>query len=387
MSAMIGNFDENCCSCDNGCCQQHGSRLGPLNDSITYSGSGIPSAGSITDAVGCPSSPSHSRVLSSHPRDFFKCLAPTSIRLSSQCQRERKKKLRCTYRQTSMAPVVFAAAFVLAFISSCMAFSPSSTISISTSQRTSLTQLHSSVRKRSGKHDLSAARAKVPIAAKSPATSLDHKIEQHQLQRKQSLIEIQMIREQQKKRRSKNVFEQFTPEYVKNPFDVDVISQNSEAEANSSAVNGKSKQQQKHLTQRLKSLLQNDEGEQDYFADDSPEAAEQIADIKIYGKLSEEARRKATEAVKEVKHKTQNMKDGDNEEGVVQSDLPVQKKRKSKVRATVKETGSDSINTYIKSLGQHELLNKADEVLLATQVRLLIRLEETRKMLESEQLR
>jgi hypothetical protein len=199
-----------------------------------------------------------------------------------------------------------------------------------------------------------------------------------------------MMREQQKKQRSKNVFEQFTPAYMKSPFDVDVLPRTDDAEVNGKSADNfdppKTKQQN-HLTQRLKSLLQNDEGEEDYIADDSPEAAQQIADIKIYGKLSEEARRKATEAVKEVKLKTKKGKGGRDEEEDAEQVLPVQNKRKSKVRATVKETGSDSINTYIKSLGQHELLNKADELLLATQVRKLISLEETRKMLESDQLR
>jgi hypothetical protein len=63
------------------------------------------------------------------------------------------------------------------------------------------------------------------------------------------------------------------------------------------------------------------------------------------------------------------------------------KKRTSTIRATVKETGSDSISTYIKSLGQHELLYKADEILLGRQVRLLMNLEASRKGLEDTLLR
>ena len=39
----------------------------------------------------------------------------------------------------------------------------------------------------------------------------------------------------------------------------------------------------------------------------------------------------------------------------------LQPRKRRTVRATVKETGSDSISTYIKSLGQHELLYKEDE--------------------------
>lgn len=196
-----------------------------------------------------------------------------------------------------------------------------------------------------------------------------------------------MARTHPKKRRSKNVYEQFTPEYIKNPLDVDVLPKYPNNGADKGTT--KTEQQQKRLSQRLHSLLQNDEGEQDYFADESPEAAEQVADTRIYRKLSEEAKRKATEAVKEVKQKATKGRGDSNttdRDGVrVLPIATVQKKRT--VRATVKETGSDSMNTYIKSLGQHELLNKADEVLLARQVRILMELECTRKGLEEEQLR
>ncbi|KAL3802449.1 hypothetical protein ACHAWO_004751 [Cyclotella atomus] len=310
-----------------------------------------------------------------------------SVPAQQSCCHRTFKRRRCILESAWISVATLAIATIFCHHQTCGAFSPSSTIHISTRTRPISTELNSSVRKRSGKHDVSVTQAKRAVSV--PLTSHDHKLEQHQLQRRQSLIEIQMMREQQKKQRSKNVFEQFTPAYMKSPFDVDVLPRTDDAEVNGKSADNfdppKTKQQN-HLTQRLKSLLQNDEGEEDYIADDSPEAAQQIADIKIYGKLSEEARRKATEAVKEVKLKTKKGKGGRDEEEDAEQVLPVQNKRKSKVRATVKETGSDSINTYIKSLGQHELLNKADELLLATQVRKLISLEETRKMLESDQL-
>lgn len=61
--------------------------------------------------------------------------------------------------------------------------------------------------------------------------------------------------------------------------------------------------------------------------------------------------------------------------------------RHGRVRATVTETGSDSIGSYVKSLGQHELLYKEDEILLGQQVRLLSVLEDRRYELEEEFLR
>ena len=312
--------------------------------------------------------------------DVFRSKSP--LFFDAHCRR-RSHTNRHNFRRkhscvtTARVLVVFAATVMVIFSSvPSEAFSPSL---LSSQIRPNLTRLNSSVRKRSGNHDVSAP-----------------KIEHLEVQRKQSLVEIQMRREQQKRRRSKNVFEQFTPDYIKTPFDVDVLPKYPESIGASVNVKGESndkadgvKSKQKHLSQRLQTLLQNDEGEQDYFADDSPEAAQQIADIKIYGKLSEEARRKATEAVKEVKKRSRKTNGEGPGDGAGQL-LPVattRMTRKSTVRATVKETGSDSINSYVKSLGQHELLNKADEVLLARQVRLLITLEDTRKMLEKQQLR
>ena len=73
------------------------------------------------------------------------------------------------------------------------------------------------------------------------------------------------------------------------------------------------------------------------------------------------------------------------------SSSPGRKSRSSsqtrRVRATVLETGSDSISTYIKSLGQHGLLYKEDGILLGRQVRMLSILEGKRRELEDELLR
>eukprot|EP01082_Thalassiosira_pseudonana_P006655 g5766.t1 g5766 contig20:122792-124868(+) len=230
-----------------------------------------------------------------------------------------------------------------------------------------------------------------------------------------------------KRHRKSNVFEQFTPEYTKSPFDVDLSgdeehnggiilggknnrrNSNEQQAANTTA----NKSGSKLLSQRLQSLLQNDEGEQDpYLADDSPEAACQLADIGVYGKLSESARRKAVEAVKDrgsgsggvdkeggvvngakrrgrivVTTESSSLQSSSSSSSSPQPSSLLQPRKRRTVRATVKETGSDSISTYIKSLGQHELLYKEDEVLLGRQVRLLMGLEGKRRDLEEELLR
>ena len=60
---------------------------------------------------------------------------------------------------------------------------------------------------------------------------------------------------------------------------------------------------------------------------------------------------------------------------------------KRKVRASVKETGYDSMRSYIKTMCNHELLNKNEEVVLAREIQLLIKWEAEREVLEEALLR
>lgn len=62
-------------------------------------------------------------------------------------------------------------------------------------------------------------------------------------------------------------------------------------------------------------------------------------------------------------------------------------KQGRKVRASVRETGYDSIKSYIKTMCNHELLNKNEEVILAREIQILIKWEETREGLEASLLR
>mmetsp|Transcript_43217 Transcript_43217/g.75825 ORF Transcript_43217/g.75825 Transcript_43217/m.75825 type:complete len:261 (-) Transcript_43217:15-797(-) len=236
-----------------------------------------------------------------------------------------------------------------------------------------------------------------------------------------------------RRERKSNIFEQFTPDYISSPFDVDASPEESvegfvpgkprgpnvgtlengasSPDTATKKVNKSQIRQNNKINLRLRTLLKDDTGEQEMemYPDHSREAAEQLADLKSYSKLSEEARRKANLAVK-----TDN--DEDETEGVVQKKrtgtvivsrrenedeatssrrvtlAPTSLTKRSvaprrRVRATVKETGVDSMKSYIKSLGQHELLFKEDEVLLGRQVRMLTTLEESRQELEEELLR
>mmetsp|Transcript_20518 Transcript_20518/g.42986 ORF Transcript_20518/g.42986 Transcript_20518/m.42986 type:complete len:480 (-) Transcript_20518:119-1558(-) len=59
----------------------------------------------------------------------------------------------------------------------------------------------------------------------------------------------------------------------------------------------------------------------------------------------------------------------------------------SKIKAKIQETGYDSLKNYLKTMCNHELLNKNEEIILAREIQILIKWEEEREKLESELLR
>lgn len=62
-------------------------------------------------------------------------------------------------------------------------------------------------------------------------------------------------------------------------------------------------------------------------------------------------------------------------------------KSKTMFRASVKETGSESIRYYLKSMGNHELLGKNEEIVLGKHIQILIKWELTREELEAKLMR
>jgi len=58
-----------------------------------------------------------------------------------------------------------------------------------------------------------------------------------------------------------------------------------------------------------------------------------------------------------------------------------------KLKAHVRETGYDSMRNYIKTMCNHELLNKNEEIILAREIQILIQWEAVRERLEAELLR
>jgi len=58
------------------------------------------------------------------------------------------------------------------------------------------------------------------------------------------------------------------------------------------------------------------------------------------------------------------------------------KKKGRTVKASVRETGFDSVKDYMKTMCNHELLNKNEEIILAREIQLLIKWEQIREDLE-----
>ncbi len=158
-------------------------------------------------------------------------------------------------------------------------------------------------------------------------------------------------------------------------------STNSEAEANASTMEHK-----------IVNLLSDDHGEEDdHVTDDSVEAAMEIADKKVYSRISEEAKYKAN-AVMQKKKEDVAAKSIKKEAVVTKGSRRRQQNgisnkslgTRTKVRASVKETGGDSMSEYVKSMGQHELLPQQSEILLGKQIQLLVKWEGVRQELEEK---
>ena len=106
--------------------------------------------------------------------------------------------------------------------------------------------------------------------------------------------------------------------------------------------------------------------------------ANQIADKSNFSRLSDEAKFKATMALK-MKPNTS--------ASIVSTTSISQPYTKTKVRASVKETGNDTMSHYLKSIGNHELLRKEDEIVLGRQIQIFVKWEEVRLNLEEQLMR
>lgn len=141
------------------------------------------------------------------------------------------------------------------------------------------------------------------------------------------------------------------------------------------------------MKKRIVKLLSDDHGEEDdEIPDYSLEAANEIADKRVYSKISEEAKWKANAVMQksEVEAGTGpglhvNANDLIETKVIARKSKPV-----TKVMASVKETGGDSIGEYVKSIGSHELLPQESEMLLGRHIQLLVTWEKVRGGLEDD---
>ena len=72
------------------------------------------------------------------------------------------------------------------------------------------------------------------------------------------------------------------------------------------------------------------------------------------------------------------------QEPLLSDPTPIRKSKPSKIKASVRETGYDSIASYIKTMCNHELLNKNEEIILAREIQVLVQYESIRDALEAE---
>jgi hypothetical protein len=75
-------------------------------------------------------------------------------------------------------------------------------------------------------------------------------------------------------------------------------------------------------------------------------------------------------------------KDAAKNEDKARTTKPKKPKKKHRVQATIRETGQDSMKYYLKSMGNHDLLKKNEEIVLAREIQILIGWEQKRIELE-----
>mmetsp|Transcript_16709 Transcript_16709/g.31656 ORF Transcript_16709/g.31656 Transcript_16709/m.31656 type:complete len:594 (+) Transcript_16709:97-1878(+) len=130
------------------------------------------------------------------------------------------------------------------------------------------------------------------------------------------------------------------------------------------------------IDERIQYLLSDDKDEEnDEIPDYSEQAANEIADKRVYSRISEQAKWKANVTMQNNEERTIKVKNGI-------SNLRPIRASSSKVTASVQETGGDSMSEYVKSMASHELLSPESEVLLGRHIQLLVQWEESRMDLE-----
>jgi hypothetical protein len=79
---------------------------------------------------------------------------------------------------------------------------------------------------------------------------------------------------------------------------------------------------------------------------------------------------------------TKNNSKAKSDSKALESEFP-----KRKITASVRETGTDSMKYYIKTMCNHELLNKNEEIILAREIQILLKWETEREQLEEKLIR
>lgn len=131
-----------------------------------------------------------------------------------------------------------------------------------------------------------------------------------------------------------------------------------------------SREDRVRVTENIRRLLEDE-------ADHNSYGANEIATHEaVFTQLSEVDKRHARDAVAKKRESVQDLEP-------IYNGLAPKRKKKRKITASVVETGRDTITTYIKSLGNHQVLSAADEQVLGRQIQLLANWEKKRQELET----
>ena len=118
------------------------------------------------------------------------------------------------------------------------------------------------------------------------------------------------------------------------------------------------------MNNKIKKLLKDDDSEL-VKLDQTKEASDEIADLALYSKISEETQRKASSVLKK--------------QHITVTEVP---KRRMRVKASVKETGGDNMKECVKSMGSLELVPQDSVIRLGKHIQLLVKYEQVRSALE-----
>jgi hypothetical protein len=146
--------------------------------------------------------------------------------------------------------------------------------------------------------------------------------------------------------------------------------------------------QQSYLSRRTTLMSTLTSQDQELDAETNPIQYDDLdfSNNEFYGDMTEGDPRDSSSEVTVTKNQIENSR-GPTPQTSAGGQNNVEETVGRRIRANVRETGFDSMKYYMKTMGNHDLLQKNEEIILAREIQILIKWEELREELESELLR